>query len=143
MKIQAQATCYTVAGALPSPTVRIPKWEIACNDHPPLLHTLTVQGHAPHQQGESLLCAAVSHLCRSAAHLLGLNRALTVEWQAPQEGYFFLRIAAAPPAAMQWLGGITDLLLIGLEDLVDDYPQWLELQLVAIPWPNNSQRQKQ
>ncbi len=137
MKIQARATCYTATGVPLSPTARLPQLKMPLtNDNTPLLHTLAVQGHAPGQPGENLLCAAVSHLCRSAAHLLSLNRALAVEWQAPQEGYFFLRIAATPPTAFQWLAAITDLLLVALEDLVGDYPQWLELQLAGIPWPN-------
>jgi len=77
--------------------------------------------------GEDLVCAAVTVLFRTAARTLQLHSDLAVQGDASESGKMEVQIVSVPDRRREWLGGITDFLLRGIEDLREENPKAIHL----------------
>lgn len=77
--------------------------------------------------GEDLVCAAVTVLFRTAARVLHLHSDLEVYGDASESGKMEVRIATVPTRRREWLGGLTDFLMRGIEDLREENPKTIHL----------------
>ena len=77
--------------------------------------------------GEDLVCAAVTVLFRTAARALQLHSDLAVQGDASESGKMEVQIVSVPDRRREWLGGITDFLMRGIEDLRDENPKAIHL----------------
>lgn len=84
---------------------------------------MIVRGHAVREaSGNSPVCAAVTILTRTVVRTLEANTALTVRFNAPEEGVLDLEVLEIPMDQQSWLKGVSDLLYRGLRDLSGDAP---------------------
>jgi uncharacterized protein YsxB (DUF464 family) len=77
--------------------------------------------------GGDLVCAAVTVLFRTAARALQLHSELDVHGNASESGKMEVQIASVPARRREWLGGITDFLMRGIEDLREENPKAIHL----------------
>lgn len=90
------------------------------------LKQMTATGHAGlAAKGTDILCAAVSALTRTAAKLLYAKETVRVKGGAPEPGRLELEILSYDKTESQWLRGITDFCVSGLNDLRQEYPAYL------------------
>ena len=84
---------------------------------------LTTDGHAVRSAGkDSIPCAAVSSLVRTAARLVEGHTGIDSSGAAPQPGSLELRLDRVDAESRNWLRGVTDYLVVGLKDIEADYP---------------------
>ena len=88
---------------------------------------LQSNGHAPGAAGSNVVCAAVSALLGSGARLLAAQSDLTVDGTADREGELEVVVSSFPSHRQSWLGGVTALLLQGLDDIAREYPEQLRV----------------
>ena len=87
-------------------------------------------GHAQAgQRGEDIVCAGVTALLRTCAKLLSRQPDLITGGDAPEEGEMHLILHDPPVERIEWIRGITDFLLSGLQDLKSEYPDYLILDI--------------
>lgn len=94
-----------------------------------LLETLTSQGHA--NRTNDLLneaCAGVSILLRTAARLFSHTGGLKVAGSADEPGHLILSVNDVSTDHRDWFRGAVDLLLLGLRDLAEEYPDDIILE---------------
>jgi uncharacterized protein YsxB (DUF464 family) len=75
-------------------------------------------------------CASVSTLVRTAARLLAANSELVVRGDASEAGVLRCELTNGndlTPRGRNWLDGVTDFLVSGLQDVASDYPDELKL----------------
>lgn len=97
------------------------------------LTRLRVDGHAPvaSATGISTVCAAASGIVRSVAEVLAMHdshseRRLGVHGAAAEAGV--LEVAVTSPLSdAEWLRGVTDTLVAGIERLAYDAPQEVQV----------------
>ncbi len=77
--------------------------------------------------GEDLPCAAVSTLVRTVARVLVDEPGIDVEATPPVPGSIRVKSISCPEGKRRWLVGVTDVLVRGIEDIVRDYPQHVDL----------------
>lgn len=88
-----------------------------------LLSSLETEGHAAVLSGsESVPCAAVSALVRTAARLIEAREGVEHRGGAPSPGSMSIRIQRVPRRQRSWLLGVTDYLVAGVQDVERDYP---------------------
>ncbi len=88
-----------------------------------LLSSLETEGHAAVLTGaESVACAAVSALVRTAARLIEAREGVEHRGEAPSDGYLSIRVYRVPRRHRRWLLGVTDYLVAGVQDVERDYP---------------------
>jgi uncharacterized protein YsxB (DUF464 family) len=88
-----------------------------------LLETLTSQGHA--NRTSDLLseaCAGVSILLRTAARLFSHTDGLNAVGSADEPGHLVLSVTDVAVGRLEWYKGAVDMLLLGLRDLAEEYP---------------------
>ena len=84
---------------------------------------LKTNGHAVCSAGKnSIPCAAVSSLVRTAARLVEGRTGIVSSGTAPQPGSLELRLGRVDAESRDWLRGVTDFLVVGLKDIEADYP---------------------
>lgn len=84
---------------------------------------LTTDGHAVRSAGrDSIPCAAVSSLVRTAARVVEGRNGIVSSGTAPQPGSLELRLDRVDAESRDWLRGVTDYLVVGLKDIEADYP---------------------
>ncbi|TVR04275.1 MAG: ribosomal-processing cysteine protease Prp [Spirochaetaceae bacterium] len=92
-------------------------------DRAECLVRLQSHGHAPGATGSNTVCAAVSALLGSSARLLAAQTDLAVDGSADREGELEVVVSSCPEKRRSWLGGVTALLLQGLDDIAVGYPE--------------------
>jgi len=94
-----------------------------------LLETLTSQGHA--NRTNDLLneaCAGVSILLRTVARLFSHADGLSVVGSADEPGQLLLSVTDVSDGCLDWYRGAVDLLLLGLRDLAEEYPDSIKIE---------------
>ncbi|MBN1837492.1 MAG: ribosomal-processing cysteine protease Prp [Spirochaetales bacterium] len=92
-------------------------------------HALSGVPGLPDGRGFDPACAGVSALLRTAARLLYRHPGLQVGGGADRPGRMLLELSSASEGTRAWLQGVTDFLLAGLQDIQDEYPQSLKLEI--------------
>ena len=88
-----------------------------------VLSSLKLDGHVDGaSKGQNLACAAVSLTVRSVARLVASCSDITEQGGASEPGQLSLTVISRPENRVQWLKGITDMLLQALEDIAEEYP---------------------
>ncbi len=94
-----------------------------------LLETLTSQGHANRTTDlPSEACAGVSVLLRTAARLLSHTDGIDARGKAEEEGELRLTVSAVSDRRREWFTGVIDVLLLGLRDLIEEYPDSIQIE---------------
>jgi len=92
------------------------------------LKALNASGHARSAPvGEDIVCASATFLIRTTVQLLEAHPEIEVDGKADREGELDFTIKSFPAIREEWLKGITDQLLFGLNTLSKDFPNHLEL----------------
>lgn len=87
-------------------------------------------GHArAGEQGQDIVCAAVTALLRTSANLLSRKPDLEVDGNAPEPGMMNIYLHKPKPERIEWIQGVTDFLLFGLQDLKTEYPEKLCVEI--------------
>ena len=95
-----------------------------------LLKTLISQGHANRTNGLlNEACAGVSVLLRTSARLFSHHQSVKVLGEAKQPGHLKLSVIDVPEGCQEWFCGAVDLLLLGLRDLAEEYPDSIEIKI--------------
>ncbi|AHC14835.1 ribosomal-processing cysteine protease Prp [Salinispira pacifica] len=95
-----------------------------------MLRVLHSSGHGDVDNRDarvSISCAAVSTLLRTAGVLLETSEQVMIELKKFQPGEIDLRVKHVDEKAEQWLRGLTDMLIRGLEDVQRDFPAQVQL----------------
>lgn len=95
-----------------------------------ILRSLRSSGHGDIDNRDakvSVACAAVSTLLRTAGVLLETSEQVIIELKTFQPGEIDVRIKHVDEKAEQWLRGLTDMLIRGLEDVQRDFPAQVQL----------------
>ena len=91
-------------------------------------------GHAGGKKaGENIPCAAATALLRTAARLLASVDGLLENGSADEPGQMSLAVSASADRHGQWLAGVTDFLLKGLNDLAREYPREIFIRIDRMP----------
>jgi uncharacterized protein YsxB (DUF464 family) len=77
--------------------------------------------------GTDILCAAVTALLRTAYRLLYSKELIMKDGKTPVYGNLAFTIDDYPIEERSGLKGITDFLILGLNDLASEYPERLEI----------------
>ena len=94
------------------------------------LQLIRAQGHAgAGRPGRDIVCAAVSTLLRTTARVLYQHPGIVAESDAPDRGRLTLAIGNSHQRANDYLRGVSDLLLCGLQDIARDYPDKINLTI--------------
>ncbi|MFW6329404.1 MAG: ribosomal-processing cysteine protease Prp [Alkalispirochaetaceae bacterium] len=93
------------------------------------LRSLYSSGHAIDPGEGSPACAAVSVLVAGTSRTLSGRGGCHVDGRAPEPGSLELKVLRVRPGRGRWLRGVTDLLLQGLRDVADEYPEALQLTI--------------
>ncbi len=95
-----------------------------------LLETLTSQGHANRTSDElNEACAGVSVLLRTAARLFSHAEGIVLDGIAEKPGHLTLSVNDVSKERLDWYRGATDMLLLGLRDLAEEYPDSIEITI--------------
>jgi uncharacterized protein YsxB (DUF464 family) len=87
------------------------------------LKNLKVSGHEQLKgQDYAIVCTAVTFLFRTVAHAVTNKKELAALLNAPKPGILELRIDKHHEKWIDWLKGVTDILLTGIFDLQTEYP---------------------
>ncbi len=104
-----------------------------------LLQTLTSRGHAKRTAAlPSEVCAAVSVLLRTAARLFSHSEGIDAFGSAEKEGHLKLVIEKVARRRREWFMGAVDLLILGLQDLEEEYPGSLQIRRRNVRKENGS-----
>jgi uncharacterized protein YsxB (DUF464 family) len=76
-----------------------------------------------------LVCAAVTILFRTAARALQLQSDFGVQGDALESGKMEVQIGTVPAWRREWLAGLTDFLVRGIEDLLEENPKAIHLEI--------------
>jgi uncharacterized protein YsxB (DUF464 family) len=106
--------------------------EIQVQQEGGLFKSIQSEGHA---SSSSLPCAAVSVLLRTFARTLEASNAVKMQGGASERGLLELEITAFS-GSEGWLHGVTDLLLQGLDDLRNEFPKDIQVQLTDVNHQN-------
>ena len=96
-----------------------------------LLETLTSQGHA--NRTNDLLsgaCAGVSILLRTAARLFSHTGGVELAGGAEEPGHLVLSVTDVSEECLDWYRGAVDMLLLGLRDLAEEYPDSIRIEII-------------
>ena len=89
------------------------------------------KGHASKGAGGvSIPCAVVSALVRSMGSLLEKREDVVVRVERFQPGAVRIRVLQVDEKGENWLHGLTDMLVQGLEDVQRDFPDQLEFSIM-------------
>jgi uncharacterized protein YsxB (DUF464 family) len=93
------------------------------------LQTLTSRGHANRTTDlPSEACAAVSVLLRTAARLFSHTDGLSIVGKADKPGHLELNVKDVPTQHQEWFRGAVDMLMLGLRDLQEEYPDSIQIR---------------
>jgi len=81
-------------------------------------------------KGSDILCAAVTILLRTVGKVLTHRKGMVVFRDVAKPGVFSILVQKYEPENLSWLLGVTDTLVGGLEDLVEEYPENLKLEII-------------
>lgn len=94
-----------------------------------LLETLTSRGHANRTDDlPSEACAGVSVLLRTAARLFSHAEGIAAAGRAEEAGHLTLSVSDVPKERSEWFRGAGDMLLLGLRDLSEEYPDAITIE---------------
>lgn len=94
-----------------------------------VLQRITARGHAlAGPPGGDPVCGGVSLLLRSAGRILQEADEVQVEVSAPRRGEMALRVVDYPEELEGWLQGVSALLLRGLMDVSQEFPDSLSIR---------------
>jgi uncharacterized protein YsxB (DUF464 family) len=100
---------------------------IDLDEHGCLKH-IAVLGHAEYViGGQNIVCSAVTALVRTVAHAFTKYDDFKATVKAVQPGDLELWISAHPPKRLEWVKGVTEVLLTGIFDLEAEYPDSIEI----------------
>jgi uncharacterized protein YsxB (DUF464 family) len=94
-----------------------------------LLRGFEAEGHAGSvARGSNIACAAATALLRTAAGLCA-GRGIVRSGGAAAPGQLHCELASPSPAARGWLEGVSDFLIKGVNDLRDEFPGEIAVQV--------------
>lgn len=94
------------------------------------LAEIKAEGHAGFgARGADIVCSAASVLLRSSARALEEIPSLIMEGEAKQSGDFYLALKSRPAEAVPHIRGISHMTVRGLQDLADEYPDWITVRI--------------
>ncbi|MDA3955324.1 ribosomal-processing cysteine protease Prp [Oceanispirochaeta sp.] len=94
-----------------------------------LLETLISRGHANRTADlPNEACAAVSVLLRTAARLFSHTDGVSIIGGAEKPGHLELKVLDVPEQHHEWFRGAVDLLMLGLRDLQEEYPDSIQIR---------------
>jgi len=102
-------------------------------DHRGALVSFDMSGHASvasGPKGGNTVCAAATALARSCAEAIA-HRADLVSVGHVAEGELRVQVTGCPAESVDWLRGVTAVLLTGVRRLADDAPREIELRQEA------------
>ena len=98
-------------------------------DRAGLVRRVDVSGHAGiSQKGYDIVCASVTTLVRSAARILEQDERITIRGAAIEPGRMGFEVLESRDA-MQYLQGIGDFVILGIADIVSEFPSRCTLQM--------------
>ncbi len=74
-----------------------------------------------------MVCAAVTVLFRTTARVLQLQSDFGIYGDASESGKMEVQVGTVPARRREWLAGLTDFLIRGIEDLREENPQAIHL----------------
>ena len=97
-----------------------------------MLVALDAEGHARSgPKGSDVACASVSTLLRSVCISLETIPGADIQGGAEKEGDLHLRVLSVPGDLRAEVRGITRVLLLGLEEIMKDFPGSLTIDVVS------------
>jgi uncharacterized protein YsxB (DUF464 family) len=97
------------------------------------LERVEVRGHSG-RTGNSVVCAAVSALARTAAHSIEEYGKFAVEGNADSPGNLYFSVAQTEGTGSGdyiWLMGVTDNFLTGIRDIEREHPEECTMEVVT------------
>lgn len=91
------------------------------------LRKLSSAGHARAER--SAACVALTTLLKSTARALATRPELGMSGTAPHPGVMQIELAAPKAAGAEYACGITELLLAGLQELAEEFPDEVRLSV--------------
>ncbi len=92
------------------------------------LRSLSSRGHASDSaKGSSTICSAVTALVRTGARLLANSDRVRAIGNAAESGRLDIKIMAVTSENIDYLRGITDMVIAGLSDIATVYPRQMQL----------------
>jgi uncharacterized protein YsxB (DUF464 family) len=79
-------------------------------------------GHSQGKEQGNIVCAAISALVRTASRVICIDTNIPIQGDIVEKGSLQFKILAVPENKIQWLKGITDFLIQGLNDIHSEYP---------------------
>jgi uncharacterized protein len=88
------------------------------------LKRLEATGHAElAARGYDILCAAVTVLIRTTAKIIHANRSIQSTGSKAYPGLMQFEIVSYKQEQKDWMRGVTDFCVTGLQDLMYEYPE--------------------
>ena len=95
------------------------------------LRRLQSDGHASGETQPNIVCAAATMVMRSVARVLVAQSDIVVNGTVPSEGTLTIGVQSCPGNRREWLSGVTQVLVSGLVDLADEFPQQVRLDITS------------
>jgi uncharacterized protein YsxB (DUF464 family) len=95
-----------------------------------LIQEVTVKGHGElGLKGSDPLCAAVTVLSGTFGRMLESQHRIGWEGKADKPGQFWIKVLSIPVSERDWFGGAGDYFLLGLQDLMKQFPQNIRVNI--------------
>jgi uncharacterized protein YsxB (DUF464 family) len=92
------------------------------------LKALEADGHSLRgKAGTDIVCASASAFLQTIARLYYVEEGVILEGSAEREGHMSLYCVTLPPEKVERMKGMTDFLLLGLNDLKSDFPENIDV----------------
>ena len=98
-----------------------------------VLREIRASGHAGDAvKGTNIVCSAATSLLRTACRTVISDKDIKCSFKAAAPGQVDFCIYGYGKQKSEWLKGITDYLLTGLNDLDNEYPEYFEINITII-----------
>ncbi len=102
---------------------------ISCNEYG-CISEITASGHSGQKiRGFDVVCAAVSVLLRTAGELVSREPGVEFTADAGEPGNMFLRIESCRAEKFEWLRGVSEFLITGIEGIQKEFPNNCSFEL--------------
>ena len=94
------------------------------------LQSLDASGHGGEIAGTDIVCAAATALLRTGARILVADPRIEASGAAPVGGTLWFQIGEVADERRAMLAAVTEFLTTGLQDLSEEYPKRVRLDIV-------------
>jgi uncharacterized protein YsxB (DUF464 family) len=102
----------------------------AVTDTDGCLTEICLEGHAGYAgAGSDIVCSAVTALIRTAARLVSNRSGIDLDDIQSEPGKLGFRIIRYSSECEQWLKGVTEYCLLGLQDLEEEFGRHLTIRM--------------